>query len=74
MNPKFALWTRRFIFIVIALVAIYDIFVAAFGGPGTTVSLQGFCETGGNWRGKTLTLAVGYFIGHVLGRIDGRSA
>lgn len=66
-----ALITRRAIFVMVVVIALFDIYVAAFGGPGATISLQLFGMSGGEWRGKTLTFAFGYIAGHIFGRIDG---
>jgi len=62
--------TRIFIFVIVAIIALYDLWVAAFGGAGQTISLQLFKMTDSEFRGKTLLFAFGYFAGHVLGRID----
>jgi hypothetical protein len=68
-----ALLTRRVIFGATVLVLLFDLFVAAFGGPGSTISLQGWYMTGDKtipFREKSLLLAVGYLVGHIFGRID----
>jgi hypothetical protein len=64
---------RIVIFSVTILVLLFDLFLAAFGGQGSTISLQGFDMSGGAmiaFREKSLLLCVGYLIGHIFGRID----
>lgn len=68
-----ALLVRRVIFFGTFLVLLFDLFVAAFGGPGSTISLQGWFITGSDtrpFRETSLLLAIGFVLGHILGRVD----
>lgn len=64
---------RIVIFAAVIVVLLFDLWLAAFGGPGATISLQGFGITGGDlvsFQERSLLLCIGYLIGHVFGRID----
>lgn len=61
---------RIVIFSLMAIIGLFDLYLAAFGSPGDTISLQGFCITGNAWRYKSLTIAIAYMAGHIFGRID----
>jgi hypothetical protein len=67
---NYALITRRVVFGVTVAILLFDLWVAAFGGSGATISLQGFYLTGSSFRGKSLLFAIGYLCGHIFGRID----
>jgi hypothetical protein len=70
---NWGLLTRRVIFVGVFLTLLFDLWVAAFGGPGTTISLVLFDLTGGDavsFRERTLLLGTGYVVGHILGRVD----
>ena len=64
---------RIAIFATVIAVLIFDLWLAAFGGPSSTISLQGFEITGGDlmsFQYRSLLLCIGYLVGHILGRID----
>ena len=69
-NWNWPLICRRFIFIAVALIALVDLYFAAFGGAEGTISLQLFHMTFESFRKTTLVLSIGYILGHCLGRID----
>ena len=62
--------TRIFMFVVAAIIGLYDLAAAAFGGAEGTVTLQLWHLTSEDFKKTTLALAIGYFLGHILGRID----
>jgi hypothetical protein len=66
---------RIAIFSTTILILLFDLFLAAFGQAGSTISLQLFHMVGGstvNFQQKSLLLCVGYLVGHIFGRIDNR--
>ena len=67
---NWSLWTRRFIFIIVIIIAIYDLAAATFGSQGSTISLQLWYMTGANWKAASLAFGLGYIMGHMLGRVD----
>jgi hypothetical protein len=73
MSFDFGLLCKRVLFVGVFLILLFDLFLAAFGGPGTTISLVLFNLTGGDlmsFQERTLLLGVGYVVGHIFGRID----
>ena len=62
--------TRIFIFVIVAIIALYDLAAAAFGGADGTISLQLFHMTGDEFKAKSLLFAAGYLCGHIFGRVD----
>lgn len=64
---------RITIFGVTVAILLFDLYLAAFGGPDATISLQLFGMTGGSAIGfqqRSLLICFGYLVGHVLGRLD----
>lgn len=67
---NYALLCRRVIFFTVVAVLLFDLYLYAFGGVGSTITVQLWGMTTAQLVAGTLTFGFGYLAGHIFGRID----